>query len=200
MKNTQRTTRQQNRLKDPVFMVEGLFSIHTVDRFGKKTLHFREKNMIVNGARKIMAHAIVPKAEDQTEFAGINRFKLGGDNDITAAEYLTPILPVQSDITLPYIVNLFTRNYGDTGADLNVLFDFSFPNTPNEVSALFTIQIERTEGHDGVNPFVYSSAGLYSYDENEGTETLFSAQSFPAVILGGSGATRSLIIDWEISF
>lgn len=181
-------------IKNPVNFIEstdvmeGFFTLKFRD-YGNDWVTFYEKsNLIVNSARKVMAHVI---GGDENWF--INQLVLGGDNSVTASEMLNPNRPTISDTTTVYTDNLFVRNKDDE-IDSLPAWSVSFPNSPNETSVLFSIIIGRNEANiTNDQPTVYLSAGLYADSGN----FLFASQSFPVIT---KTSERELLIEWNIRF
>lgn len=170
-------------------LVEGYFTAKYRDDDGKWVSHFERKNLIVNGARKIMAHAI----GDCSGNYCINQFRLGGDNGLNAATLLTPERPKATDIQLVYYTNLFVRNRADLVETLPG-FTVSYPNTPNETSVMFEVLIGKTEANIlDPQPTVYVAAGLYV----GGGSDLFASQTFPVIT---KTPNREFLFQWEIRF
>jgi len=175
--------------------LQGVFRAQIKENEGAWQTHFEKKNVIVNSARKIMAHMIGDCAGSPYEC--INLFKLGGDNGLTATEMLTPTAPTPSDTDMVYTANTFTRLRTDTGSGGASLFEISYPNTPNETSTLFTITIEKGEANLlDPDPTVFVASGLYADISGIGV-LLFASQTFPVMT---KTTSRSFRYEWEVRF
>jgi hypothetical protein len=177
-------------IEDRDRFVEGNMAIYFRDDDEKDfTLHHEKHNLIVNLARKTMAHSI----GDCTYNGCITQFRLGGDNTLDAATLLAPASPQPEDTTVVYTSNLFTRNKGDLVGGIDA-FEVSYPDSPDETSALFSILIGKTEANvQDPNPTVYVCAGLFS----DSGAALFASQSFPVLT---KTPNREFLIQWEIRF
>lgn len=176
-------------LRDNLLATIGIFSIKYRD-IGQVDWqpHYEKKNLIVNSARKVMAHVI---SGDENWF--INQLRLGGTNDVTAFQMLNPDPPTIIDTNVVYTDNLFTRNSTDQIVG-NPAWSVSYPNTPNETSVLFSITIGRNEANlTGDQPTVYLCSGLFADSGNY----MFSSQSFPVI---AKTTERELLIEWQIRF
>ena len=187
-------------LKDQLVRDVGYLEGHTritIFEDGKEPfVHFDKHNIIVNNARKVMAHLIGDCAGGA--YSCINRFLLGGDNTLTSAQLLSPTVPVVTDTAIKYVTNLFTRNSTDTGAGSVALMSASYPDSPSEVSCLFSIIIQKTEGNimDPV-PTVYTAAGLVAVDTAGSAPLLFASQTFPVIT---KTPQREILFEWEIRY
>lgn len=170
-------------------LVEGIFGVSFRDDGGEWVPHYEKKNLIVNGARKIMAHAIGDCGASNC----INQFRLGGDNNLTAAVMLDPVRPEPEDTNLVYYSNLFVRNRGDLLLGLPA-FTVSYPDEPNETSVLFEVLIGKEEANvQDPTPTVYLAAGLYV----GAGSMLFSSQTFPVIT---KTPNREFLFSWQIRF
>lgn len=175
---------------------EGIFSIQVIEYAnnpqGELIFDWAKKNLIVNNARKTLAHAI----GDVEGFGVINQLRLGGDNSLDAQALLHPALPVVTDSNIVYTTNTFIRNRDDL-VDGNTNypgFSVSYPDAPNETSVLFTVRIGKTEGNlQDPAPTVYTCAGLFATQ----SAGLFASQSFPVV---AKSSSREIVIGWCIRF
>lgn len=176
-------------LEDNLLASSGRFAIKYRDvGHPEWKLHFAKKNLIVNSARKVMAHVI---SGDENWF--INQLRLGGTNDVTAFQMLNPDPPTITDTNVVYTDNLFTRDSTDQIVG-NPAWSVSYPNTPNETSVLFSITVGRNEANlTGDQPTVYLCSGLFTDSGN----FMFSSQSFPVI---AKTTQRELLIEWEIRF
>lgn len=175
------------------FMVQGARRIWFQDDDGPWKLHYEECNVIVNLARKIMAHLL---GDCTGDYQCVNQFKVGGDNTLTGAEMLSPNSPTVSDTDLVYTSHVFVREKSDTGTGGESLFEVSYPNAPNETSVLYSISLLKTEANIlDPNPTVFVCAGLFSI---VGANTfLFASQSFPVIT---KTPNRAMKFEWEIRF
>jgi len=172
---------------DNALVAEGFFSIK-YNEDGNWVNFFEKKNLIVNTARKVMANCI-----GGSENWFIDTLKLGGDNDLTASELLSPNLPSISDTDVVYTSNIFVRSREDRLENIP-MWNVSYPNSPNETSVLFSIRIGKTEGNLLYpSPTAYTSAGLFAAN---GTY-LFASQSFPVLT---KIPEREFLIEWNIRF
>lgn len=172
-------------------MCEGYFAFKYRDDNGEWVQHFERKNMIVNLARKTMAHAISDEV-DQPSYI-INQFRLGGNNNLSSALLLEPARPQPDDAQLVYGENLFVRNKGDV-VNTNPAFVVSYPESPNETSVMFEVLIGKSEANvlDPV-PTVYVAAGLFT----GGGAALFASQTFPVIT---KTPNREFLFQWSIRF
>lgn len=166
----------------------GIFGVQYRDNGGEWKVHHADKNLIVNGARKVMAHLL----GDTSTSLYIQSLKLGGDNAATSGVMLSPASPQLTDTANVYSANLFTRGRGDLILG-SPAFVVSYPSTPNETSVLFSVTIAGTEGNI-MDPTatVYLCAGLYTV-----SSVLFASKSFPAIL---KTVGRELLITWELRF
>jgi len=172
----------------PDRVIEGDFRAFIVED-NKKIIHYEKHNVIVEGARKIMARSV----GDCTEPYCINQFRMGGDNSLDMQTALNPLPPNPSDIDLVYANNLFIRNKDDNILGLPA-FVVSYPNEPNETSVLFTVKIGKAEANNlDPEPTVYVAAGLFMADG----DILFSSQTFPVM---SKTTSREFWFEWEIRF
>jgi hypothetical protein len=195
--NNEISKAQDLSLGDTEKAYEGRFSIKIVDYDddpnGKEVMFWEKKNLIVNLARKTLAHAI----GDLDGRGTINQFRIGGKNDLTAAEMLQPPSPAVGDNDLIFSENVFVRNRDDFVDDdpLYPAFIVSYPDEPNETSVLFTLKIGRSEGNNAnpATPQCFVCAGLFATN----SAGLFASQSFPII---AKTPSRAIEISWQILF
>lgn len=149
-----------------------------IEEDGVVTLHHEKSNLIVNGARKALAHLI---AEVPTIYR-IDYFKLGTGGHVVG-DILTPISPTINDVALEEEVFSKAINHGD---------DTYLPTPPAETSVKFTVVLEKAEGN-GTGTVAYTEAGLFC---NDGV-TMFARETFPAIV---KNSTRRVTFEWSILF
>jgi hypothetical protein len=131
-------------------------------------------NLIVNGARKALAHLI---AEAPANYR-ITQFKLGTGGH--GVDILTPVSPTINDTDLETPV--FTKN----------ISSFQYLPSGAETSVEFTIVVDLAEANGG-GVVAYTEAGLLCADG----VTLFARETFPAVV---KNANRRISFIWSILF
>lgn len=154
---------------------------------------WEKKNVIVNGARKIMAHLI---GDCEGSYSCLNEFRLGGDNSKPLEIQLEPPRPTPIDTDILFTDNLFIRTRYDVDAGNNPLFSVSYPAAPEETSVLFTIAVLRSEGNI-LEPSAtcYNCAGLFSSSNTE--TSLFASQTFPVMT---KKSNNEFSFRWNIRF
>lgn len=148
-----------------------------VEEDGVVTLHHEKHNLIVNGARKALAHLI----GEASSIYRVDTFKLGTGGHMPG-DILTPISPTVTDTDLE--LPAFTKAI-DHGADTYL------PTPPAETSIMFTVAIEKYEGN-GSGIVAYTEAGLATANG-----TLFARETFPAIVKNSS---RRVTFQWSILF
>ncbi|MFA5071309.1 MAG: hypothetical protein WC511_02950 [Candidatus Pacearchaeota archaeon] len=148
-----------------------------VEENGVVTLHHEKHNLIVNGARKALAHLI---GEALTAYR-VDMFKLGTGGHLPG-DILTPVSPTITDTDLE---EPFFSKALDHGSDVYN------PASPNETSITFTVAIEKYEGN-GTGIVPYTEAGLVTQNG-----TLFARETFPAIVKNSS---RKVTFQWSILF
>ena len=194
--------------------VEGRFAAYVIED-GKKTLHYEKKNVIVDGARNVMAHFI---GDCPSSMGCIDTFQLGGDNSLDADTLLGgPSLPIPSptDTEIMYDANMFTRRRGDEDSFGNSLFVVTYPlYEGKETQTNFELRILKPEANSGTHPSAaYVCAGLvvdtgWVYDPGTfggsgwgdiggGSQILFATQTFPVM---AKTESREFLFSWTIRF
>lgn len=149
-----------------------------IEEDGVKTLHHEKSNLIVNGARKALAHLI---GEVPAQYR-IDYFKLGTGGH-APGDILTPVSPTINDTALEAEAFSKAIDHGN---------DTYLPAPPAETSVKFTVVVEKAEGN-GTGTVAYCEAGLVCGD---GT-TLFARETFPAIV---KNSTRRITFEWSILF
>lgn len=144
---------------------------------GIKTLHHEKHNLIVNGARKALAHLIA----ERPEIYRIDYFKLGTGGHVPG-DILTPVSPTITDTGLEELA--FTKA-------IDHLNDVYLPTPPAETSVKFVVVVEKAEGN-GSGTVAYCEAGLFTNNN-----TLFARETFPAIV---KNSTRRITFEWSILF
>ena len=148
-----------------------------IEEDGVKTLHHEKSNLIVNGARKALAHLIAEAAA----IYRIDYFKLGTGGH-APGDILTPVSPTITDSNLEELA--FTKA-------IDHLNDIYLPTPPAETSVKFTVVVEKAEGN-GTGTVAYTEAGLFCSDS-----TMFARETFPAIV---KNSTRRVTFEWSILF
>lgn len=148
-----------------------------IEEDGVKTLHHEKHNLIVNGARKALAHLISQAPASYK----IDLFKLGTGGHLPD-DILTPVSPTITDTDLEIMA--FSKAI-DHSADAYL------PTPPAETSIKFTIVVEKYEGN-GSGIVAYTEAGLFCASGD-----LFARETFPAIVKNSS---RRIIFEWSILF
>ena len=168
---------QVEEIKDQVSGIRGSVKCFVEDGDGVVTLHHEKHNLIVNGARKALAHLIAQRPADYE----IDTFELGTGGHVSG-DILTPVSPtiLDTDLEIP----AFTKA-------IDHLVDVYLPTSPNETSVKFTIVVEKAEGN-GSGTVAYCEAGLFCANT-----TLFARETFPAIV---KNSTRKVTFEWSILF
>jgi len=148
-----------------------------VEEDGVKTLLHEKSNLIVNGARKALAHLIAEAAA----IYRIDYFKLGTGGH-APGDILTPVSPTITDTQLEELA--FTKA-------IDHVNDTYLPTPPAETSVKFTVVVEKAEGN-GSGTVAYTEAGLFCSDG-----TMFARETFPAIV---KNSTRRVTFEWSILF
>ena len=148
-----------------------------VEEDGVKTLLHEKSNLIVNGARKALAHLIAEVAA----IYRIDYFKLGTGGH-APGDILTPVSPTITDTQLEELA--FTKA-------IDHVNDTYLPTPPAETSVKFTVVVEKAEGN-GSGTVAYTEAGLFCSDG-----TMFARETFPAIV---KNSTRRVTFEWSILF
>lgn len=148
-----------------------------IEENGIKTLHHEKSNLIVNGARKALAHLIAERPETYR----VDYFKLGTGGH-APGDILTPVSPTVTDTGLEELA--YTKSIDHAG-------DVYLPTPPAETSVKFVVVLEKAEGN-GSGTVAYCEAGLFC---NNGT--LFARETFPAIV---KNSTRRITFEWSILF
>jgi hypothetical protein len=148
-----------------------------IEEEGVVTLHHEKSNLIVNGARKALAHLIA----EANAIYRIDTFKLGTGGHLPG-DILTPVSPTITDTDLEELQ--FTKA-------IDHLQDTYLPTPPAETSVKFTVVVEKAEGN-GSGTVAYTEAGLYCQNG-----TLFARETFPAIV---KNSTRRVVFEWSILF
>lgn len=161
-------------LRDTVRFLRGRFKA-TVEQDGSApTVVFDDPNMIVDGAKKILAY-LVATAPTNNRITTLQLGTMGHGPDI-----LTPVPPLATDSSLndpaPFSVERATYEFGPTGVE-------------NQVT--FTFNLEKPYGN-GTGVKAYTEAGLFV---QEGT--MFARETFPAIV---KNSTRRIVFAWTIIF
>jgi hypothetical protein len=178
------------------FLIQGDFRVRIFED-GEVVHDWQKHNIIINSARKVMAHLIGDCGEGGS-FDCINRFIISGSNTATIDELYHPIQPTETSSDLPYTTNSFERDRGDIGSGGEPLFTVTYPDAPLERSTLFSIKVTSTEANlMHPEPTSYLCAGLFSYDNDTELYVPFAMQAYP-VIMKIPG--REALFEWEIKF
>lgn len=151
-----------------------------VEENGVTTLLHEKSNLIVNGARKALAHLIADISGVQTLYR-IDYFKLGTGGH-APGDILTPVSPTITDTALEELAFSKIIDHND---------DTYLPTPPDETSVKFTVVVEKAEGN-GSGTVAYTEAGLFC---NNGT--MFARETFPAIV---KNSTRRITFEWSILF
>lgn len=144
---------------------------------GTRILHHEKHNLIVNGARKALAHLIGEAAVAYR----VDSFKLGTGGH-APGDILTPVSPTVTDTALETLAFTKAIDHGD---------DSYLPTPPAETSIKFTVVVEKAEGN-GSGTVAYCEAGLFCQNE-----TMFARETFPAIV---KNSTRRVTFEWSILF
>lgn len=148
-----------------------------VEENGVKTLAHEKSNLIVNGARKALAHLC---GEASVSYR-LDSFKLGTGGH-APGDILTPVSPTVTDADLE--TSFFTKGISH-GSDVYL------PTPPDETSIMFTVVVEKFEGN-GTGTVAYTEAGLFCQNG-----TMFARETFPAIV---KNSTRRITFEWSILF
>jgi hypothetical protein len=149
-----------------------------IEEDGVKTLHHEKSNLIVNGARKALAHLI----SDANSIYKIDYFKLGTGGH-APGDILTPVSPTITDTDLEEPAFSKAIDHGN---------DTYLPTPPAETSVKFTVVVEKAEGN-GSGTVAYCEAALFCNDN----ATMFARETFPAIV---KNSTRRITFEWSILF
>jgi hypothetical protein len=145
-----------------------------VEEAGVIKLHHEKHNLIVNGARKALAHLV---AEADANYI-INEFQLGTGGH-APGDILTPVSPTITDTALE--IPAFTK----------AITVFEYLPALAETSVKFTVIVDKPEGN-GSGVVAYCEAGLFCDNG-----TMFARETFPAVV---KNANRRVTWEWSILF
>lgn len=155
-------------------VIRGNVKITVQDEERGEYLHFNDHNIIVYGARKVMAHLL---AEAPTANV-IYKLQLGTGGH--GVDILTPIAPSRSDTTLE---EPFVSVQPPAGRVYQPVGD------ENEVK--FSFVLGKEEGN-GTGAVAYTEAGLFTSGS-----VMFARETFPALI---KNSTRQITFEWTIVF
>lgn len=145
-----------------------------IEENGKTWFHHAKHNLIVNTARKTMAHLV---AEGGSTYV-ISTMHWGTKGH-SGTDILTPITPTITDTGL--IEDVYQKAIGS----------FEYLPVGVETSVKFTTVLEKTEGN-GTGTVAYTEAGMFSANA-----TMFARETFPAII---KNASRRIIFEWTFLF
>lgn len=148
-----------------------------IEENGETTLHHEKHNLIVNGARKALAHLI----GQATAIYRVDTFQLGTGGHLPD-DILTPVSPTITDVALEASAFSKVIDHGN---------DVYNPAPPNETAIMFTVIVEKYEGN-GTGIVAYTEAGLFTQNG-----TLFARETFPAIVKNSS---RKVTFQWSILF
>jgi hypothetical protein len=146
-----------------------------IEEDGVKTLHHEKSNLIVNGARKALAHLVA----EATATYKISQFQLGIAGH-SGTDILTPVSPTINDVAL------------NSSAFSKAITVFEYLPSGAETSVKFTVVIDKAEAN-GSGVVAYTEAGLFCADN----VTMFARETFPAIV---KNANRRVSFEWSILF
>lgn len=155
-------------------------------------VHFDDHNIIVNGAKTVMA-AMIAKGDSSYKISGL---ELGIGHQ--GGDILNPSAPQASDTALGNSVA-----NGDVPYTWVAVGDNYYPKSlvPGVNTAKFTFVLAKTNGNgptNGSGVVAYTEAGLWAVAApTESGATLFALETFPALIKNNS---RQITFEWSIIF
>lgn len=145
-----------------------------IEENGNRWLAWDDPNLIVNGARKALAHLVALPTDDYR----IHKIGLGTGGHV-AGDIITPISPSVADLGL------------ETQAFEKVITEYTFEPIGVETSVKFTVSLGRDEGN-GSGVVAYTEAGLFCVNG-----TMFARETFPALV---KNSNRRIIFEWSLLF
>ena len=145
------------------------------DDFEGTFIHHEKSNLIVNGARKALAHLVA----EATANYRIQQFQLGIAGH-SGTDILTPVSPTINDVAL------------NSSAFSKTITVFEYLPTGAETSVKFTVVVDKAEAN-GSGVVAYTEAGLFCADG----VTMFARETFPAIV---KNANRRVSFEWSILF
>lgn len=146
-----------------------------VEEGGVSRVHFDDKNLIVNGAKPVMAHLLGAAPSNYV----LSKLQLGTEGNVDG-DIMTPLTPDVADFELhdasPITVNIASVEYLPVGVESSVLFRFI---------------LAKADGN-GSGIKVYTEAGLFTT-----SDIMFAVENFPALV---KNADRKITIEWTIAF
>lgn len=145
-----------------------------VEENGITSIHYDDQNMIVNVAKKILAHLL---AEAPSDYA-LATLELGTGGH-APGDILTPVDPELTDIAL------------ETSEFSKAISTFEYLPVSVDSTVKFTTVIERTEAN-GTGTVAYTEAGMFTTASD-----MFCRRTFPALVKTNN---RKITIEWSIIF
>ena len=144
---------------------------------GPAQMVFEDPNLIVDTARKALAH-LVASSDSAYQLA---TFQLGTEGNVPG-DILTPVAPTVGDTAL-----------ADGSPFSKALSTFVYLPSGVETSVKYTVPIEKTEANDPSGAAkAYTEAGLVTTNG-----TLFARETFPAVV---KTSARKITFEWSLLF
>ena len=145
-----------------------------VEEDGKTSVHFEDKNMIVNVAKKILAHLLAEAPSDYD----LTILELGTGGH-APGDILTPVDPELTDTSL------------ETSEFSKAISTFEYLPLGVDSTVKFTTVIERPESN-GTGTVAYTETGMFT-----AAEDMFCRRTFPALVKTNN---RKITIEWSIIF
>lgn len=155
---------------------------------GEKKLHHYKPNLIVNGARYVLAKLLIEDPNDVTLYnnSRITKMKFGTDGQ-SGGDPLVPVAPTVSDTGLN--TETLTLDMQDTVNQPDPYWGFE--PMGDESSVRFTAIMGTTVGN-GAGTVTYTEAGLFTKDD-----VMFARETFPSLVKNSS---RVITFEWLILF
>ena len=182
-------------VQDFALRMRGHVRILVEDEVKGSYIHFDDHNIIVNGAKTVMA-AMIAKGDSSYKISGLEL----GDGHVSG-DILNPSAPSASDTGLGHQV----PQPGAGGTTIPYTWiavgDNYYPKSlvPGVTTAKFTFVLAKTAGNGkGTGTVAYTEAGLWAVAApGESGATLFALETFPALIKNSS---RQITFEWSIIF
>lgn len=152
----------------------------TVEEEGKSEVVFEDHNLIVDGAKMVLANLLATAPATYK----IDTMQLGTMGHDEGAGILVPVPPEHDDDSL-----------NDPSVLLEAILDQSIPPVVGppgvENTVMFTFVLEKDKGN-GTGVVAYTEAGLFT-----GEGDMFARETFPAIV---KTSVRKITFEWSIIF